>query len=69
MEAATKKNGGKSGGTETRKPSSGAMIGSYKGNPTISLPINDNGKMFTFGKAKAKAIVKHLDDIKAFAAE
>ena len=42
-----------------------ARIGSYKGNPTISL---GEGKFpFTFGLAKARLVVENIDAIKAFA--
>jgi hypothetical protein len=40
-------------------------IGEYKGNPVITLPIGPRGG-FTFGLTKARAILKYLDDIKAF---
>jgi len=44
-----------------------ATIGSYKGQPTISLPMDDGGKYpFTFGMKKAAAILRHIDDIRAF---
>lgn len=41
------------------------IIGEYKGNPVITLPIGPRG-VFTFGITKARAILKYLDDIKAF---
>lgn len=41
------------------------LIGEYKGNPVITLPIGPRGG-FTFGITKARAILKYLDDIKAF---
>ena len=41
------------------------IVGEYKGNPVISLPIGPRGG-FTFGLTKARAIIKYLDDIKAF---
>jgi hypothetical protein len=40
-------------------------IGEYKGNPIITLPIGPRGG-FSFGLTKARAILKYLDDIKAF---
>jgi hypothetical protein len=40
-------------------------VGEYKGNPVITLPIGPRGG-FTFGLTKARAIIKYLDDIKAF---
>lgn len=44
-----------------------ATIGSYKGQPTISLPVDDSGKYpFTFGLRKARAVLDYLDDIRAF---
>ena len=42
--------------------------GTYKGSPTLSLPKKD-GYPFTFGVAKAKAILEHIDAVKAFVAE
>ncbi len=42
-------------------------FGEYKGNPTITLPTTVDGKYpFTFGVTKAKAILKHIDEIKRF---
>lgn len=41
------------------------IVGEYKGNPVITLPIGPRGG-FTFGLTKARAIIKYLDDIKAF---
>ena len=40
-------------------------FGEYKGNKIITLPIGPRGG-FTFGLTKARAIIKYLDDIKAF---
>jgi len=51
--------------SEPKEQSNGAVIGSYKGNPTISLPLNGD-RSFTFGLSKAKAILNHLEDIKRF---
>jgi hypothetical protein len=42
------------------------VIGSFKGYPTIVLSINGGKKSFTFGLAKAKAILENLDAIKTF---
>ncbi len=42
--------------------------GTYKGSPTLSVP-KGNGYGFTFGVAKARAILQHIDAIKAFVAE
>lgn len=41
------------------------MITEYKGNPIIQLDLG-NGKTFAFGKAKAKAILENLEEIRAF---
>ena len=41
-------------------------IGEYKGNPVITLPILGPRGGFSFGLTKARAIIKYLDDIKAF---
>lgn len=48
-----------------------AVIGEYKGNPTISLPLGamdseGNEKVFTFGVRKAKAILEYIEEIKEF---
>jgi len=40
-------------------------VGEYKGNPVITLPIGPRGG-FSFGLTKARAILKYLEDIKAF---
>ena len=48
-------------------------IGEFKGKPVIRIPIVDNPSpdtawhWFTFGKNKAKAIVKFYEQIKKFA--
>jgi hypothetical protein len=45
-------------------------IGEYKGSPVITLPLSADGKFpFTFGLAKAKVILKYLDEIKKFVDE
>lgn len=46
--------------------------GEYKGSPTIMIhELDDQGNKkpypFTFGAKKAKMIVKHIEDIEAFA--
>jgi hypothetical protein len=51
------------------------VIGEYQGKPIIRIPTVDNPNLETtwhwlsFGKNKAKAIVKHYDAIKKFAEE
>lgn len=50
------------------------VTGEYKGNKTLSiykadeegLPVSDF-PIITIGKAKAKALVAHIDDLKEFA--
>ena len=44
---------------------SGAVLGDYKGHPTISLELA-NGRPFTFGLAKAAAILAHAEAIGRF---
>ena len=50
-------------------------ISEFKGKPVLRIPIVDNPSpdtswhWFTFGKSKAKAIVKFYDAIKRFAEE
>jgi hypothetical protein len=45
-------------------------IGEYKGSPVITLPLSADGKFpFTIGLAKAKVILKYLDEIKKFVDE
>jgi len=42
----------------------------FKGNKIITLKRSDDDKYpFSFGKGKAKLIMEHIDEIKAFAAE
>jgi len=44
--------------------------GEFKGNKMIILKRSEDDKYpFQFGKAKAKLIVEHFDEIKAFAEE
>lgn len=50
----------------------GVEHGEYKGKPTITIPVGDPDDKgmywpFTFGVGKAKAILAHLDAIRAFA--
>jgi hypothetical protein len=51
------------------------QIGEFKGKPVIRIPIVEDPSpdtawhWFTFGKSKAKAIVKYYDAIKKFAEE
>lgn len=43
-------------------------FGEYKGNKLIILKRNAEDKYpFSFGKAKAKLVIKHFEDIKKFA--
>lgn len=42
-------------------------VSEYQGKPVISLPIEGSNFGFTFGKKKAKAILKYIDEIKKFA--
>ena len=44
-------------------------VGEYKGKPTISLPTDNPKFPVTFGLAKAKAILAHIDEIDAFVRE
>lgn len=46
-----------------------ATVGSYKGNPTISLGVEGDNYPFSFGLVKARLIVKHIDDIRRFVGE
>jgi hypothetical protein len=51
------------------------LISEYKGKPTLRIPIVDDPSpdiswhWFTFGKSKAKAIMKFYEAIKKFAEE
>ncbi|MFH1511612.1 MAG: hypothetical protein ABIF10_08030 [Candidatus Woesearchaeota archaeon] len=45
-------------------------FGEFKGNKLIVLKRSDDDRFpFQFGKAKAKLIVEHFEDIKKFAEE
>ena len=58
---------------EEEKQEAHPVIGEYQGKPIIRIPTVDNPNTETswhwlsFGKTKAKAIVKHLEAIKKFA--
>jgi len=60
---------------EEEKKEMQPVIGEYQGKPIIRIPTVDNPNPETtwhwlsFGKNKAKAIVKHYDAIKKFAEE
>ena len=45
------------------------VMGEYQGKPIIRIPTVDNPNWMSFGKNKAKAIVKYFDAIKKFAEE
>ena len=51
------------------------VIGEFKGKPVIRIPLVENPSAdtswhwFTFGKSKAKAIVKFYETIRKFAEE
>jgi hypothetical protein len=56
------------------KPSSPKLCppirGEYNGRPTITLRRSEDDKYpFSFGAAKARLIIAHIEDIKKFAAE
>jgi len=44
-------------------------IGEYKGFKTISIPFGKDNEAFTFGTAKAKAILTHIREIEKFVNE
>ncbi len=60
---------------ETNKTEAQPEVGEFKGKPTLRIPLveepsaNTPWHWFTFGKSKAKAIVKYYDAIKKFAEE
>ena len=60
---------------ETKNEKIPPKMGEFKGKPVIQIPLVDEPSSdtswhwFTFGKSKAKAIVKYLDEIKKFAEE
>lgn len=43
-----------------------AVLGNYKGHPTIELSMAGEDRGFTFGLKKARAILDNLDAIRAF---
>jgi len=60
---------------EEEKNETQPIIGEFKGKPVMRIPIVETPSpetawhWFTFGKSKAKAIVKFYDAIKKFAEE
>lgn len=60
----------------TEEPKSpGPVVDEYKGKPVLRVPLVDtpdpavSWHWISFGKSKAKAIVKYIDEIKKFAEE
>lgn len=57
---------------ENEKKENKSVIDEYKGKPILRIPIVDDPNpatswhWLTFGKNKAKAIVKYFDEIKSF---
>lgn len=49
------------------KSINGVEYGEFKGSKTISIPFGPNNEPFTFGKTKARAIMKYLKEIERFA--
>jgi hypothetical protein len=47
----------------------GVQYGEFKGNKTISIPVGPQNEAFTFGKGKARAIMKYIKEIERFAEE
>ncbi|HTY10799.1 MAG TPA: hypothetical protein VMF88_06985 [Bacteroidota bacterium] len=60
---------------ESENRNTGPVIGEYQGKPIIRIPVVDNPNPETtwhwlsFGKNKARAIIKYYDEIKKFAEE
>jgi hypothetical protein len=60
---------------EEEKNDAQLVIGEFKGKPVLRIPIVDNPSpdtawhWFTFGKSKAKAVIKFYEAIKKFAEE
>jgi hypothetical protein len=60
---------------EEEKNDAQPVIGEFKGKPVLRIPIVENPSpdtawhWFTFGKSKAKAVVKFYEAIKKFAEE
>ena len=60
---------------DEEKKESRPVIGEYQGKPVIRIPTVDNPNPETtwhwmsFGKNKARAIVKYIEEIKKFAQE
>ena len=45
-----------------------ATVGSYKGHPTITIPMEGSTYGFCFGLKKAEAVLEHIEEIRAFVA-
>ncbi len=60
---------------EGQEQAAGPVISEFKGKPVIRLPLVEHPEpdtswhWLTFGKSKAKAIIKFYDAIKKFAGE
>lgn len=62
--------------SEQNEPNpAGPSVGEFKGKPVLRIPLVENPDpetawhWFTFGKSKAKAILKYLDAIRSFVGE
>lgn len=70
----TDRNGNKGAGRENTERGAagggkpGTRRGEYKGNPLLIVPLGEN-RDFSFGVAKARAILECLDEIRDFVAE
>jgi hypothetical protein len=51
---------------KSTKTTNKVTVSTYKDKPVISLPIKGTDKNFTFGPAKANAILNNMGDIIAF---
>jgi hypothetical protein len=60
---------------EEQKAAQQPVVSEFKGKPVLRIPLVDHPEpetswhWLTFGKSKAKAIVKHFDVVKKFAEE
>jgi len=46
-----------------------AVLGEFKGNPTITVFLSGDSRGFTFGLMKARKVLANLDAIRAFVGE
>jgi len=62
------RNGNGDGEGKERRTCTAPEVGEYKGFATLTIPYNGD-RAFSFGLSKAKAVIAHIEAIRAFVAD